>query len=118
MLIRTKRHRRGGFAFVAALMVILVIAILLVAILTMAMSAHLLAGSRHEYTQALYLAEAGVNAMISDWRLQGADNPPPQPYEGELANGGAAGAYRVTWAVDPNRDDWVTVTSIGTVNTG
>jgi len=118
MLIDKRKHSQSGFAFVAALMVILVIAILLVAILTMAMSAQLLSGSRHEYTQSLYLAEAGVNAMISDWRVQGVDNPPAQPYEGELANGGAAGSYHVTWAVDPDRDDWVTITSTGTVNTG
>jgi len=108
----------GGFAFIAALMVILVIAILLMAILTMAMSARLLAGSRQEYTQAIYLAEAGINALISDWRVRGPSNPPPQPYQGELTNGGAPGTYHVTWASYPGRDDWVVVTSVGTVNTG
>ena len=56
------RNRSGGFAFVAALMVVLVVAILLMAVLTMAMSARLLAGSRQEYLQAMYLAEAGINA--------------------------------------------------------
>jgi type II secretory pathway pseudopilin PulG len=118
MTTTRRRDRRAGFAFVAALLVILVVAILLMAILTMAMSAQLLASSRHEFTQALYLAEAGFNAMVSDWRVQGAANPPAQPYIGELANGSAPGSYHVTWAVDPLRDDWVTVTSTGTVNTG
>jgi|GEM_PF-2915148 len=112
------RRRSSGFAFIAALMVILVVAILLVAILTMAMSTRLLAGSRHEYAQAIYLAEAGINAMVSDWRVQGVDNPPAKPYTGELANGGAPGSYSVTWVVDPDRDDWVKITSVGTVNTG
>jgi len=118
MLIRPEARRTGGFAFIAALMVMLVIAILLMAILTMAMSARLLAGSRQEYTQAIYLAEAGVNALISDWRARGPSNPPAQPYEDELQNGGAPGMYSVTWANYPGRDDWVVVTSVGTVNTG
>ncbi len=117
MLIRSERRPQNGFAFIAALMVILVIAILITAILAMAISGRLLAGSRHEYTQAVYLAEAGVNAMIADWRAQGVNNPPPQPYEGVLANGGAAGSYHVTWVADPLRDDWVTVTSTAAVNT-
>ncbi len=117
MLIRLERRPQRGFAFIAALMVILVIAILIMAILTMALSGRLLSGSRHEYTQAVYLGEAGVNAMIADWRAQGVDNPPAQPYEGVLENGGAAGGYHVTWTADPTRDDWIYVTSTGTANT-
>jgi len=118
MRIRPEARRTGGFAFIAALMVMLVIAILLMAILTMAMSARLLAGSRQEYTQAIYLAEAGINALISDWRARGPSNPPAQPYDGELQNGRGTGAYRVEWTNYPGRDDWVVVTSVGTVNTG
>jgi hypothetical protein len=118
MRITPEARRTGGFAFIAALMVMLVIAILLMAILTMAMSARLLAGSRQEYTQAIYLAEAGINALISDWRARGPSNPPAQPYEGELQNGRGTGAYRVEWTNYPGRTDWVIVTSVGTVNTG
>jgi type II secretory pathway pseudopilin PulG len=99
-------------------MVVLVVAILLMAVLTMAMSARLLAGSRQEYTQALYLAEAGVNALISDWRARGPSNPPARPYEGELDNGRASGSYHVTWTNYPGRDDWIVVTSVGRVNMG
>ena len=83
--------RERGFAFAAALMLMLVVAILVTAVLTMSMSARLLASSRHEYTQAIYLAEAGVNTVIADWRDRGAENPPAQPYQGVLATGGAAG---------------------------
>lgn len=118
MLTRMRTCRKSGFAFVAALMVILVVAILVVAVLTMAMSAQFLSSSRHEYTQALYLAEAGINAMVSDWRVRGKDNPPPQPYIGELENRGAAGSYEVTWTPHPTRPDWLVLTSVGTVNTG
>jgi type II secretory pathway pseudopilin PulG len=118
MRIRPEAKHTGGFAFIAALMVMLVIAILLMAILTMAMSARLLAGSRQEYTQAIYLAEAGINALISDWRARGPSNPPAYPYEGELENGHGTGNYHVEWTNYPGRDDWVVVTSVGTVNTG
>jgi hypothetical protein len=118
MVTRLARKRTGGFAFIAALMVVLVIAILLMAILTMTMSARLRTGSRQEYLQAIYLAEAGINALVSDWRARGPGNPPAQPYEGELQNGRAPGSYQVTWANYPGRDDWVVVTSVGTVNTG
>ena len=113
-----KRNRSGGFAFVAALMVVLVVAILLMAVLTMAMSARLLAGSRQEYLQAMYLAEAGINALISDWRARGPSNPPAEPYDGQLDNGRASGSYHVTWDNYPGRDDWVVVTSVGRVNMG
>ena len=123
MMIESMKPRQRGFAFVAALLVMLVIAILIMSILTMTVSARLLSSSRHEYTQAIYLAEAGINAVISDWRYLGPASPPPQPYEDDLANGGAAGSYRVTWGpyVDQNgtpRPDWIVVTSTGTVNTG
>ena len=109
--------REGGFAFAAALMLMLVVAILVTAVLTMSMSAQLLATSRHEYTQAIYLAEAGVNALIAEWRYLGAENPPAQPYGGALANGESAGSYYVTWT-GPNDSGVVTVDSLGTVNTG
>jgi hypothetical protein len=115
-----KQSKKSGFAFVAALMVVLVVAILLMAILTMAMSSRLLTGSRQEYTQALYLAEAGINALIADWRWRiGQELPAPsQPFEGELQNGSGQGNYRVTWAYDSSRTDWIIVTSVGTVNPG
>jgi len=109
--------REGGFAFAAALMLMLVVAILVTAVLTMSMSAQLLATSRHEYTQAIYLAEAGVNTVIADWRDRGAENPPAQPYQGVLANGGAAGTYHVTWT-PPNDAGVIILDSLGTVNTG
>ena len=114
-----KRDRSGGFAFVAALMVVLVVAILLMAVLTMAISARLLAGSRQEYTQALYLAEAGVNAVISN--LRNPDVAHPNPFDGQLANGGSPGTYHVEYGTVPNapsgRTDWIRVLSTGTVNT-
>jgi len=112
--------RKDGFAFIAALMVILVIAILLMAILTMAMTSRLRSGSRQEFAQALYLAEGGTNAMISQWRVQGVSNPPANPYIGELANNGAPGSYHVSYGPAPNpynRPDWIRVVSTGTVNT-
>jgi type II secretory pathway pseudopilin PulG len=118
---RWMRKSSGGFAFIATLMVMLVIAILLMAVLTMAMSSRLMAGSRQEYAQALYLAEAGINALISDWRARGPANAPAQPYVGQLLNNGAPGSYSVTWATAPNapsgRTDWIQVRSVGTVNT-
>ncbi len=110
------RRTEVGFAFVAALMVMLVIAILTIAILTMTISARLLASSRLEYTQAIYLAEGGINAALSEWRYRGAADPPPQPYQGEIANGGASGTYSVTWT-SPNGAGVVTMTAVGTVNT-
>lgn len=112
----THREQRG-FALVAALMVMLVAAILVTAILTMAVSSRLLSSSRQEYTQALYLAEAGINAMISQWRSQGAANPPLQPYQGDLPNGSATGSYSVAWT-DPDPRGIVTITGQGTVNPG
>jgi hypothetical protein len=93
-------------------MVMLVVAILVTAVLTMAVSAYQLATSRQEYTQALYLAEGGVNDVISTWRGNGPSNPPAQPHEGELAGG----RYQVTWEPHPERDDIVIMTSQGTVN--
>jgi len=112
-----------GFAFVAVLMVMLVVAILITGVLAMAVSARNLATSRHEYTEALYVAEAGINKVISEWRKGGAANPPAQPYQGTIANAGLAGAYRVTWQYwepEPGlvRQDVMVLTSRGTVNTG
>jgi cytoskeletal protein CcmA (bactofilin family) len=117
MMMRVGRKRTGGFAFIAALMVMLLIAILLMAILTMTVSARLRTGSRQEYLQAIYLAEGGINALLSDWRARGAANPPPQPYVGQMVNGAdAVGEYSITWTpVDAN--GLVTATSVGTVNT-
>jgi len=108
-------RRQAAFAFVAALMIMLVVAILLAAILTMTMTGRLLSTSRQEYTQALYLSEAGVNALIADWRARGMDNPPPQPYTGQLANGTSAGDYSVTWTT-PDAAGVVTLTSQAAVN--
>jgi len=115
MTIKRAKRCNDGFAFIAALLVMLVLTILIMAILTMAMSARLLAGSRQEYTQALYLAEAGIDAVISEWRWRGLADPPAMPYEGELANGSAAGAYHVVWGV-PDEAGIVTLASRGTVN--
>jgi type II secretory pathway pseudopilin PulG len=115
VIMQSSGRRGRGFALVAALMVMLVVAILVTAVLTMAMSARLLAGSRQDYTQALYLAEAGVNALMADWRSRGPENPPAQPYVGTLANGTATGSYSVTWT-SPNPAGVVTLTSHGTAN--
>ncbi|MBE9566846.1 MAG: hypothetical protein IMF16_08850 [Proteobacteria bacterium] len=112
---RSYRKKRG-FAFVAALMVMLVMAILISAVLLMAITSRELTASRQEYTQAIYLSEAGVNAVISDWRHSGVANPPPQPYLGDLANGPGVGAYHVTWTT-PDPNGVITLTSQGTVNT-
>ncbi len=116
MIAKLTGYRQRGFAFVAALMVMLVVAILVTAVLMMAMNAQILSATRQDYTQAVYLAEAGVNAMISQWRANGIPNPPPQPYQGDLASGPTTGSYRVTWAADPARSDWINITSQGTVN--
>lgn len=117
MRVRGTRQKADGFALVAALLVALVLAILIMAVLTMAMSARLLSSSRQEYTQAINLAEAGINAVISEWRSRGAENPPPQPYEGELANGSSAGAYSVTWDA-PDASGVVSLVSRGITNAG
>lgn len=109
--------RCAGFAFVAALMVVLVVAILITGVLTIAISAYQLSTSRQEYTQALYLAEGGINKLFSDWRTRGMENPPGQPFEGDLANGSAQGRYSVTWTGIDDKGQ-VTVTSVGTVNPG
>ena len=77
-------------------MVMLVLAILVAGVLTMAVSARNLSASRHEYTQALYVAEAGVNKLIAEWRHAGAANPPAQPYAGTVDNAGTTGSYSVT----------------------
>ncbi len=114
---RTKFGEERGFAFVAALMVMLVVAILVTAVLTMAVSARLLSSSRQEYIQALYLAEAGINSLISQWRYQGPENPPPQPYQGGLDNGPGEGSYSVTWT-GPDEAGIVALTGQGTVNPG
>jgi type II secretory pathway pseudopilin PulG len=115
----------AGFAFVAVLMVMLVLAILIAGVLAMAVSARNLSASRHEYAQALYVAEAGVNKLVSDWRTAGAGNPPAQPYEGDILNQGRKGHYYLTWDYwHPHGDnsliryDVVVLTSRGTVNTG
>jgi len=118
MGIGVMRKRARGFAFVAALMVMLVMAILAMAILTMAASARLLSGSRQEYTQALYVAEAGINDLMSRWR----DDPSlpeqsPQYHDANLANGPDAGAYHVVWTWPPDERGVVVVTSQGTANT-
>ncbi len=111
------QHRRAGFAFIAALMVMLVVAILVTAVLTMATSGRLLSGSRHEYTQALYLAEAGLNDLISTWRMYGAETPLLQTwqmygYYGELAGG----SYHVILEPHPTRSDLMLMTSLGLTN--
>jgi len=106
-----------GFAFVAALMVVLVVAILITGVLTIGVSAYQLSTSRQEYTQALYVAEGGINKLLSDWRGQGAADPPEQPFEGELANGSSEGRYSITWTGIDDKGQ-VTMTSVGTVNPG
>lgn len=60
--------KSNGFAFVAALLVMLVLAVLTVAILTVVASGRNLSSSRHEYTGALYVAEAGLNDVIARLR--------------------------------------------------
>jgi hypothetical protein len=120
---QSRRGSAGGFAFVAVLMVMLVVVVLIAGVLAMAVSARNLSTSRHEYTQALYVAEAGINRVVSDWRKRGAGNPPAQPYAGTIANAGSTGSFRVTWAYwqpQPGlvRQDVVVLTSQGTVNTG
>ena len=95
-------------------MVLLVTAILITGVLAMAISASQLSSSRQEYGQALYLAEAGVNALISEWRAQG--NPPTQPFTGTLANQSRAGTYQVTWTWPPDEYGVVTLNSQGTAN--
>jgi hypothetical protein len=102
---------------VAALMVLLVLAILVTGVLTMAVSSSQLASSRQEFTQALYVAEGGVNALLSQWRANGVSNPPAKPYAGQVtrADGSSVGRYSVTWT-DPNANGIVTATSVGTVN--
>jgi hypothetical protein len=97
----------------------LVVAILVTAVLTMATSAQLLSGSRHEYTQALYLGEGGIDHLISTWRLQGADTPllsdwQTVGYYGELAGG----SYHVMVEPHPTRSDLMLMTSEGTTNNG
>jgi len=113
--------RRGeqGFAFVAALLVTLVVSILVAGVLAMAVSARQLSTSRQEFTQALYGAESGINAVISEWRANGPSYPPAQPYTGQvsLADGSSAGKYNVTWTA-PDSRGVVTLTSQGTVNPG
>jgi len=113
MTARETRSKVAGFAFVAALMVLLVLAILVTGVLAMALSARQLTGSRQEYTQAIYLAESGINALISQWRSQGVADPPLQPYQGQLAGG----SYSVTWEPHPTRPDVMIMTSVGTTNT-
>jgi type II secretory pathway pseudopilin PulG len=106
-----------GFAFVAALMVMLVVSILIAGVLAMSASSQQLATSRQEFTQALYVAEGGVNALLSQWRANGVNNPPAQPYAGQvaLADASSVGQYSVTWTV-PNTNGIVTATSVGSVN--
>ena len=122
MVSRFRLERRSeGFAFVAALMVMLVLAILIAGVLAMAVSARNLSASRQEYTQALYVAESGINKLISDWRAAGIPNQPAQPFQGSVTNGGSSGSYSVTWkAWEPEpgliRNDVVVMTSRGTVN--
>jgi len=120
---QSSERNSQGFAFVAVLMVMLVLAILITGVLTMAVSARNLSGSRHEYMQALYVAEAGINKLVSDWRGRGAVNPPAQPYIGTITNQGRTGSFRVSWDYwrpEPGivRQDVVVLTSTGTVNTG
>lgn len=122
MVSKLRLERRSeGFAFVAALMVMLVLAILIAGVLAMAVSARNLSASRQEYTQALYVAESGINKLISDWRAAGIPNQPAQPFEGSVTNGATSGSYNVTWkAWEPEpgliRNDVVVMTSRGTVN--
>jgi cytoskeletal protein CcmA (bactofilin family)/Tfp pilus assembly protein PilV len=106
-----------GFAFVAALMVMLVVSILIAGVLAMSASSQQLATSRQEFTQALYVAESGVNALLSQWRANGVSNPPGQPYTGQatLSGGSSVGQYSVTWTA-PDANGIVTATSVGTVN--
>jgi len=112
------RRSERGFAFIVALMVMLVIAILATAVLVMATSATQLSASRREYTEALYVAEAGVNALISQWRATG----PPQSAGSALqqrvtfANGSLVGKYDAAWTAPDATTGIVTLTSAGTVN--
>lgn len=112
-----------GFAFIAALMVMLVLATLIVGVLAMAVSARNLATSRNEYAEAIYVAESGVNKLVSQWHKTGA--APAQPYTGTITNHGANGSYSVTWnfwqPYGPGgftRYDVIVLTSVGTINTG
>jgi len=112
--MRGKRIRgSAGFALAATLMVLLVAVILITGVLAMAISAYQLSSSRQEYSQAMYLAEAGINALISDWRASGGE--PAQPYLGTLQNGSTTGSYRVTWG-PPDERGVVSLTSQGTTN--
>ncbi len=119
---KLERERgRDGFSFVAVLMVMLVLAILIAGVLAMAVSARNLSTSRHEYAEALYVSEAGINKLMSDWRKTGA--PPAQPYQGTISNASTNGSYHVTWDYwQPlpglTRYDVVVLTSRGTINTG
>jgi type II secretory pathway pseudopilin PulG len=111
------RGRPGGFALAAALMVMLVVAILVTGVLTMALSASRLAGSRQDYVQALYGAEGGMNAVISSWRTDGLpDGSTPNSVDGALSNGNTEGSYHVTWTWPPDASGVVTLTGTGTTN--
>src|SRR5574340_1775312 len=92
---RLSAAAQRGFAFIAALMIMFVLATLIVGVLAMAVSARNLATSRNEYAEALYVAEARVNKLISDWHQTG--TAPVQPYTGNIAHRGAKGTYSVTW---------------------
>ncbi len=111
-----RRTRASGFALAAALMLLVVGAILIVGVLAMAISAHQMSTSREQYTEAVYLAEAGINALISEWRANGIPDPTAQPYQGELPNGPTTGAYSVVWSWPPDPRGVVSVTSEGVTN--
>ncbi len=124
-LKRPKQPRRqtGGFAFVAVLLVMLVLAILITGILTLAVSTRNLSSSRHEYTEALYVAEAGINKVVATWRKNGLpDLYNPVAVDGTITSQGKTGAFHVIydfWHPYPGatREDVVVLTSQGTINT-
>jgi hypothetical protein len=105
-------------------MLMLVLAVLITGVLTMAVSTRNLSASRHEYTEALYVAEAGINRVIATWRGSASLPAVPGYADGTITNSGRTGAYHVSWDYwrphgDDSliRQDVVVLTSRGTVNT-
>ncbi|MFB3880473.1 MAG: hypothetical protein ACE149_04375 [Armatimonadota bacterium] len=117
--------RRSGFAFVAVLLVMVVMAILITGVLAVAFSARGLSASRHEYSEALYVAEAGINKTITTWRRTGVPATIPGAGNGTITDRGRTGSYQVSWdywhPYGPNdpfvRTDVIVLTSQGTINT-
>jgi hypothetical protein len=83
-------------AFIAALMVMLVAVVLVSGVLAMSISAYRLSASRNEYVEAIYVAESGINKLVSDWRaaLVAGNAIPTQPFIGTVGSG----SYHLTWA--------------------